>query len=279
MTIIARDAIALVGLTSSSHRRRVLFMIWAALLSPRPGMQDHQFHTTRWSLVINAAAPSAGGATAMAELCDMYWYPLYAYVRRRGYSPEQAEDLTQSFFARLLEHDLVKVADPTRGKFRSFLLKSLSNYLSNARDHDDARKRGGGQRIVPIDTDVAERRYGAEAADGASPERVFERQWALTVLAQALSSVREHYCQGDAERTFDVLKGFLLGGDRTRAQDEEQYRVVCQALQISPEAARAAVHRLRTRYRRALRSTIAQTLDDESGVDDEIRSLFRAVAR
>ena len=234
------------------------------------------FHTTRWSLIVAAATaapkPSSSASEALAELCQTYWYPLYAFVRRRGYDADRATDLTQEFFATLLEKDYLADADRTRGRFRTFLLASLKNFLSNEADRAGRLKRGGGQTILSFDAGDAESRYHLEPAHDITPERLFERRWALVLLDRVLSRVRDDYAADGKAPLFDALKGLL-----TFAPDAGTMAEAARAAGLSPGAARVAVHRLRKRYRQRLRESIADCVASEAEVDQEIRDLFAAL--
>jgi RNA polymerase sigma-70 factor (ECF subfamily) len=253
---------------------------------PAPGGSTgpRHFATTRWSIVL-AAGGGAGGRTtpaadapeardALAWLCRTYWYPLYAFVRSRGYGPEESQDLTQGFFARLLEKNVLRAADPGRGRFRSFLLASLKHFVANEWDRARAAKRGGGEPVLSIEIDVqdAERRYGREPADVLTPERVFERNWALTLLDTVLSDLQSQYHRDGNGELFDRLKGFLTG-DAGGASHAE----IASAAGMTEGAVQVAVHRLRKRYRDLLREHIGQTVASPDEVEEEIRDLFKAV--
>jgi RNA polymerase sigma-70 factor (ECF subfamily) len=209
---------------------------------------------------------------SLAELCEAYWYPLYAYIRRRGHDPEQARDLTQDFFARALEKGLLAEADPTRGRFRSFLRRVCADFIANRRDWEHAQKRGGGQAVLPIDTVDAEGRYALELADGLTPERIFDRSWALTLLARVLDQLGREYDEAGKAVTFEALRGVLAGEPGLTS-----YAAVAARLGTTEGAARVAAHRLRRRYGELLRHEIASTLADPDEVDDEIRDLFAAL--
>jgi RNA polymerase sigma-70 factor (ECF subfamily) len=234
-----------------------------------------RFATTRWSLVLAAGARgSVAGDEALERLCALYWYPVFAFVRRRGFGRDEAEDLTQGFFARLIEKGDLAGADRSRGRFRSFLLAACQNFLANERDRGRAAKRGGGRAALSIDVDDAERRYQNALADADTPEVVYERQWCLTLLAAVLDELREDYAATGREHLFDRLKGFLTSEDEpgTHAQ-------AARDLGMTEGAMRVAVHRLRGRYREALRATVAATVASDDDVADEIRDCLRALAR
>jgi RNA polymerase sigma factor (sigma-70 family) len=228
------------------------------------------FAATRWSIVLTAGDVRAGTAArrAMDELARLYWFPLYAFLRRKGHPPAESEDLVQGFFTRLLEKDALAAADRSRGKFRSFLLASLTNYLANERDKARTQKRGGRSTILPIDTLDAESRYAAEPADTMTPDRVFERRWALAVLDQVLSRLRDEYARRGQAATFAALEHVLTGAEKAG------HARIAAHLGISESAAKVAAHRLRKRYRQLLRDEIAQTVSDPALIDDELRQLL-----
>jgi RNA polymerase sigma-70 factor (ECF subfamily) len=232
------------------------------------------FATTHWSLVLAACGqPSPQARDALADLCRAYWYPLYAFIRRTGHDAGAAEDLTQEFFARLLEKGWLGQADREKGRFRSFLLTACKHFLANERHRAQAQKRGGGITHVPIDFHGANERYAHEPVEAVTPERLFERRWALALLDHVLSELRAEYTASGKERLFDVLKT-RLGG----ASDALPYETVAAELGLSEGAVKVAAHRLRQRYRDRLREAIARTLDDPTAVDDEIRHLFAVLS-
>lgn len=221
------------------------------------------------------AAGAAGGEDAqeaLAQLCEAYWYPLYAYVRRRGYSAADAQDLTQAFFARLLEKQSLRVADPERGRFRSFLLASLDNFLANEHDRARAQKRGGGRTQLSLDLAAGESRISLEPAHELTPQRLYERQWALTLLELVVRKMEAEYQEAGKARQFELLKN-ALGGGRERLP----YADVATELDTSVENARQAAHRMRRRYRALLREEVARTVADPSDVDEELANLFEAL--
>ena len=235
-----------------------------------------QFTATRWTLVLTAARGTATpqATQALEELCRIYWYPLYAFVRRRGYDRHTAEDRTQEFFMRFLAtHSLAK-ADRAICKFRAFLLASMKHFLANEWDKSRAQKRGGGaQNFTSFDTKSAEARYAMEPADPQTPEKAFERNWALTLLDEVLRRVRKDYAAEDKAVLFDALKATLTGQTPVASYSE-----IATRLGMSEGAVKIAAHRLRHRYRDALRAEIAQTVTSAEEVDDELQHLFAAVS-
>jgi DNA-directed RNA polymerase specialized sigma24 family protein len=231
------------------------------------------FQTTRWSLIFAARDGEAAEAKeALAALCGEYWYPLYAFVRRKGYDAEIAQDLVQGFFTRLLEKRDLDSVDRGKGKFRSFLMAACTHYLANQIDHERAKKRGGGLVAISIDARTAEGRYGCEPAHQLTAERLFEKQWALTLLDRVLERLEAEMNHAGKSRQFAALKPALLGG-AARAP----FARIATELGVSEDAARAAAHRLRRRYRDLLRDEVARTLHDSADVEEEIAALFAAL--
>ena len=228
-----------------------------------------RFIPTRWTFVLAAArqGDTHVGRAALAELCETYWYPLYAYVRRCGHDRHDAEDLTQEFFARLLEKNTLASVSPEKGRFRSFLLASIKHFLANEWDRSQAQKRGGGKIIVSLDGASGESRHPIEPSGGLTPDRIFERQWVLTLLDRVLDQLAEEY--HDKPVHFAALKDFLTANSTPGAA-----ATAAKTLGLSEGAVRVAVHRLRQRYRHLLRAEIAQTVEEPSEVDAEIRRLF-----
>lgn len=212
------------------------------------------------------------GQDALAQLCETYWYPIYAYVRRRGYSASDAQDLTQGFFARLLEKRSLGVADPERGKFRSFLLASLDHFLANEFDRSRAQKRGGGRAPLSLDLAAGESRANLEPAHDLTPERLYERQWALTLLELVVRRLEAEHQEAGKARKFELLKD-ALGGGRERIR----YAEVAAELEMSIENVRQFAHRMRKRYRALLREEVARTLVAPGDVDEELANLFEAL--
>jgi len=232
------------------------------------------FATTHWSVVLAAGQRESPQATeALEKLCRSYWYPLYACVRREGFGPEDAQDLTQEFFARLLARDYVARADPHRGKFRSFLLTGLRRFLCDERDKARRLKRGGGEPLISFDAQAAEDRYRLEPADQLTPERVFERSWAATLLERAACRLREEYVASCRGGLYEQLTEFRLDAPEQRA-----YADVAAQLGQSESAVKSAIHRLRQRHHQLVRDEITQTLADPAEVDEEIRYLLGVIA-
>lgn len=232
------------------------------------------FVTTRWSLVVAAGGGDDASASALAELCAAYWYPIYAYIRRRTTDAHEAQDLTQSFFERLLERNTVAAADQERGRFRAFLLTACKRFVINERERGRAAKRGGGRRALSLDFELGESRYGALAVDPVTPEQLYEQQWAITLLAHVLKKLECEMDEKGKGRHFHQLKRLLAGAGRTAAIAD-----VAEQLGQSEGAVKVAAHRLRKRYRELLRQEIAQTVADPHEVDEEIRSLFAVLGR
>jgi RNA polymerase sigma-70 factor (ECF subfamily) len=239
---------------------------------PEGGGAGSRFATTQWSLVLAAAQTTCvESQAALSKLCSLYWYPLYAYSRRRGLDADRASDVTQGFFARLLENKIIKTADPRRGKFRSYLLGAFKHYLSHEWARARARKRGGGRKFVPLDPQQAEARYSLEPAHGLTAERLFDRQWALRVLELAMEELGRQCARDGKERHFQLLKPFLSGGDGAA------YRAAGAEVGLAEGAVRVLVHRLRRRYRQLLREQLRQTVGSPEQVDEEVQELFAAV--
>lgn len=232
------------------------------------------FADTRWSMILRAGRNDTPRArAALATLCGHYWFPLYAHVRRRGHSAHDAQDLTQAFFARLLEHGTLAAADPRRGRFRSFLLASLNHFLADEWDRSRAQKRGGGLEMVALDFTSAEERFASTTPDGLSPDRAFDRQWALALLDTVLVRLEDEWrCESKAD-TFAVLKQTLTG-----TRDSQPYAELAAELGQTEGAVKTAVHRLRRRYRELLQAEIADTVATRDDEKDEMTTLLRALA-
>jgi RNA polymerase sigma-70 factor (ECF subfamily) len=236
--------------------------------------QAHWFATTHWSVVLAAGDhSSARAAEAMEKLCSTYWYPLWAYVRREGYSPEDAEDLAQGFFARFLEKDYLAQVAREKGKFRSFLLASLRHFLSDERDRTNAIKRGGGKTILSLDAQEAEGRYLLEPAHDLSAEKIFERRWALMLLDRVLARLREEYAAAGKADRFAALETFLPGEQATGT-----YAEAAERLGVAEGTIKWEVHQLKKRYRELLRAEIAHTVSSPDEIDEEARYLIAVLS-
>ena len=237
---------------------------------PRAG----RFATTRWSLVLAAGQKANDrSAEALASLCEMYWHPVYTFIRRQGYRPEEGADLTQEFFARVLEKNYFHDADPARGRFRAFLCAAIRHFLSNERDRARTLKRGGNQLPISLDVETAEGTYQLEPRDDLTPEKLFDRRWALTLLERVLTRLRDQHMSAGKVELFDQLKGFLTGDSAGIP-----YSDVAKALGMTDGAVKVAVHRLRRHFRDTLIEEIAETVSDPADVNAEIEYLLKAVS-
>jgi RNA polymerase sigma-70 factor (ECF subfamily) len=233
-----------------------------------PGHSAAAFATTRWSVVRAAGASGADAAAALETLCRSCWPPIYAYIRRLGHGPEEARDHTQGFFAQLLARGSLAAAEQERGRFRSFLLGALKHYLADAHASATAAKRGGGVELLPLDTTAAEDSYAWEPADDLTPEHIFERRWALTLLARALERLEEESRLSGKAHLFATLKGFLSEGTAMTTYPE-----AARVLGLSEANVRMSVTRLRRRYGELVRAEVADTLGSHADLDDELRHL------
>ena len=241
--------------------------------TPLHGRRQH-FATTQWSLVLAASNQrSADAQQALTELCETYWYPLYAYVRRRVESVHEAQDLTQAFFCHLLEKETIAKARPDRGRFRAFLLTALKNFLANEWDKARAEKRGGGRTKLSLDFDSAESRFQLEPFHELTPEKLFQRQWVFTLLNRVLDSLQTELAQAGKQDHFKQLKGALTG--EATADD---YARAAEMLGITPAAAKQAAYRMRKRYREMFRREVARTTAREEEISDEMPRLLRTLA-
>jgi len=232
------------------------------------------FATTHWSVVLSATRRDTTRArAALARLCQTYWYPLYAYVRRRGYPVHDAQDLTQAFFAQLLERHSLASADPDRGRFRSFILAAMNHFLASEWKKGIAQKRGGGCEKLSLDWAAAEQRYDLEPATHVAPDTLFEKQWALTLLSAVTGRLEREYQADGKAALFAAIKHTLLG-----LRDSQPYAGIAAALDMNESALKVAVHRLRKRYRELIQAEIADTLFDPQAVEGEMRYLFRVLS-
>jgi RNA polymerase sigma-70 factor (ECF subfamily) len=237
-----------------------------------PSPTNQRFVTTHWSVVLAGGDKDSPHATAaLEELCRTYWYPLYAYIRRRGHPVEAAQDLTQEFFARLIEKRWLAGADANKGRFRSFLLTALNRFMANEWHRAQAAKRGGGQPLISLD-DTAEARYALEPVSHVTPEKIYERRWALSLFDRALARLREQHLAAGKSRLYGRLKQYLSD----EARDGDYVRLGAE-LGMNPGAVAAAVHRLRQHYRALVREEVAQTVESPAEIDDEVRALLAAL--
>jgi len=232
------------------------------------------FATTRWTVVLQAGGPtSAGSAAALEQLCRTYWYPIYSFARRSGLTPHNAEDLTQAFFAFLLDNDTIARADPERGRFRSFLLAAFKNFHANERAYQAAAKRGGGKTIVSLDELKAENRYQHEPKSDLSPERLYDQKWATSLLDQVMQLLRTEYTSLGKGALFDVLRGVVWGGGQIAGYGE-----LARQTGLTEGAFKVAVHRLRARFKECLHREVAQTVATPGDIEDELRHLLSALS-
>jgi len=237
-----------------------------------PPASDAWFVTTHWSVVLSAReADSPHSAAALETLCRTYWYPLYAWLRRQGRLSHDAQDLTQAFFARLLQKDYLQAAAREKGRFRTFLLVAFKRFLANEWDREHAQKRGGFVPIVPIDEHVAESRFAAEPSHNLPPDVLFDRQWAMTLLDRTMTQLQEEYIASGRAKLFEYLQSCLA-----REESALPYAEIATRLKLTEAAVKMAVHRLRARYREILRAEIAHTVVSPEDVEEEIRHLFAA---
>ena len=234
-----------------------------------------EFHTTRWSLIVSATdRASPRNQEALAQLCSQYWYPIYAFARRRGYNAHDSQDLTQSFFEHLLEQNTLYHATPARGKFRTFLLASFQNHISHFRERARAIKRGGGDRPLSLDLEAAEGRYWHEPADYLTAEKIFEARWAMTVLLEAMRRLGAEYASRGKTLAFETLKSFI---DPMNASTQPSYGQASDQLRVSVGSVKTLIHRLRKRYTALLREEVGRTVADPARIDDELRALCEAL--
>lgn len=229
------------------------------------------FVTTHWSVVLSAGQAGPASTEALETLCRTYWYPLYAYSRRLGHAPADAEDLTQGFFARLLEKEYLKSALREKGRFRTFLLTALKRFLANEWDRQHAQKRGGFTALVPIDPEIAESKFASDVAHNLAPDVLFDRHWAMTLLEGTLARLEQEYLETGRAKLFEHLRACL-----TRDESALPYSEIARRLNLTEAAVKMAIHRLRSRYRDLLRGQIAQTVCSVDEVEEEIRHLFAA---
>jgi RNA polymerase sigma-70 factor (ECF subfamily) len=237
-----------------------------------PPPSDALFLTTHWSVVLSAREKeSPQSAAALETLCRTYWYPLYAFLRRQGRPPHDAQDLTQGFFARLLQKDYLRAVARERGKFRTFLLVALKRFLANEWDREHAQKRGGFAPVVPFDQAIAESRFATEPSHNVPPDVLFDRHWAMTLLERAMTQLQEEYVASGRAKLFEYLQSCL-----GREESALPYTEIAARLNLTEPAVKMAVQRMRARYRDILRAEIAHTVSSPEEVEEEIRHLFAA---
>lgn len=255
--------------TSETTRTQSLATASSEVAEGRP-----VFVTTHWSVVLSARKKhSPQSAAALETLCRTYWYPLYAYVRRQGHSPPDAQDLTQEFFARLLQKDYLKAAAREKGRFRTFLIVALKRFLANEWDRVRAQKRGGGQPLLSLDAEIAEERYRIEPVEGATADRIYERRWALTLLDRTMTRLRQEFTAAGKAEEFKRLKACL-----TAERGDISYAEIAGALGQSEGTVRVVVHRLRKRFREIFREEIAHTVSSAEEIEEEVRYLMGVLA-
>jgi len=236
--------------------------------------ETSRFMTTRWSVIMKAQGDdSVAAADSIAELCRDYWYPLYAYVRRCGVTPEDAQDFTQGFFSSFLQNDWVMAVHQSRGKFRSFLLASIKNYMGKQWQKQKTIKRGGGIQFSSVDFETAEGRYINEPFHDLTPDKLFDRSWTISLLDSVLKELKNDYVAKGNEQLFEMLKDFLVAKTGNMA-----YAEIAEHLGMTESAVKVAVHRLRSRYRQLIRERVAQTVSDEEDVASEIHGLFSSLS-
>ncbi len=262
------------SLGTARYRGKHAVAVRLARVQSKPPL-DARFLTTRWSVVLaSSAADETHRRAALEELCARYWYPLYAYVRRTGRDADQAADLTQEFFARLLAGDELRRVDPARGRFRNWLLTVLQHFLASEREKQRAEKRGGGRALFAFDADEADSRFAREPADSRTPELAFRRAWAVSAIEHALARLRDEQARIGRAEHFDALRPALVGDG-----DALPHAGVAAALGSNENAVKVALHRLRKRFGELLRDELAGTVDGAPDVEDEIRELFEAFRR
>jgi RNA polymerase sigma factor (sigma-70 family) len=240
-----------------------------------PGGGGNRFQTTRWSVVLVSAQSQAPGCKeAFADLCQLYWYPMYAFIRHRGYSAHDAEDLVQGFFLHLIERKTLSRVDRSKGKFRSFLLASLQYYLAKEEERKSSLKRGGKAEFVHLDAEIAEERYRMEPVEDISPEKIFDARWAMVLLGEAMNRLGQRYAVQGKAATFQTLKAFL---DPINSKNPPSYEEAAAELQVSVGAIKTLIHRLRKQYTDFVREEVSRTVSESADLDAEIHQLCQAL--
>ena len=235
------------------------------------GHWGEQFPDTHWTLLMDRSETSRDGDRRLTELCQQYWYPLYAYLRRKGRSSQDAQDYTQGFFTYLLSGERMGGLDPSRGRFRSYLLGAMDHYLNDRRKYENALKRGGGKAPVSIEEEMAEHRFQNEPADDLTPEKLFDRKWALTVITEAKSRLAQEFVTSGKEKVFAEVGDFTLA-----TPEPGEYKAIAQRLELKEDNVRAIVSRMRKRYKELLREQVRATVSSDREIDNEIEYLLSA---
>jgi len=244
-------------------------------LDNSPGDYAGKFQTTQWSAVLlSAQSHEPGSRAALADLCKLYWHPIYTFVRRRGYNPDDAQDLTQGFFLTLFDRKSLHQVSPAKGKFRSFLLASVRNYISDEFDRERSLKRGGEIEFVPLEFESGDERYLLQPKDALTAEKIFDARWATTLMEEALRRLNQEYCQQRKKTIFETLKPFIAPAS---GQKLPTYEKVAEKLNASLGGVKTLIHRLRKRYSELLREEVARTVSDPSEIDAEIHALCDAL--
>ena len=237
------------------------------------GSARDAFPTTHWTLVVAAGGrKNLERAQALESLCRSYWYPVYAFIRRRGYSPEQGQDLTQEFFLRILSGTFFERATPEKGRFRSFVLGAVKNFLADANDRETSQKRGGGVTTLTFDFEIGESNYAREPKHEETPERIFQRRWARALLDRVVATLREEHQSDGKLAQFNRLKGYLAG------DGDSKYSELAREFQLTESGIKSAIRRMRLRYRDLLRAEVASTVADPAEVDEELRFLLQSMS-
>ena len=229
---------------------------------------DH-FPSTHWSILLEEGSADSATQRLLTRVCDRYWYPLYAYLRKRGHSSHDAQDLAQGFLCKMLENDGLAMASPERGRFRSYLLGALKHFENDRRKYDQAEKRGSGRAPVSIEEELAEERYQNEPADNLTPEKVFDREWALALLQEVIDQLKTEYHQQGKADVFEALSDYL-----SVKPEKSTYPQIAESLGVSAGNVRVMVNRMRKRYKSILTETISQTVDSEEDIQKELQYLF-----
>lgn len=241
---------------------------------PNDEIRNDEFATTHWSLVVSSREDDSDIRRAsLGELCETYWYPLFAYLRRKGHQPDQSADYVQSFFVELIDKDFLEAVSPEKGRFRWFLMSAIKRYVSKELEKQSAKKRGGGRQLFSLDVDDAEQRYQLEPVEGWTAEKLFDRRWAMAVLQQALKELSDHHEAKGKLELYNALNQTLTG----MQMSQQQYEEIGAQFRMTPGAVKVAAMRLRDKYRRTLQDIVAQTVVENDRIDDELEELLKAL--